>query len=200
MPFDSRARGDPTGDDVRELCVVAAGFHVEEAVAIEIHGEWAAVAGDGRDRVNGEPADLAAVRERRQRHGGRAGVQYEIALRVTGGGYAASCKFNVAAVGYSRWPCWPWRSLRSGCTGASVGGITAAVADLSPAVVVPFGQLVPASWSTNAWLPLTSALVQQPWITPDESIGLPAMAAPPAVPRRLTPGRSPSGGVVVMTA
>jgi len=47
--------------------------------------------------------------------------------------------------------------------------------------VVPFGQVVPASCSTNTCVPLIAALVQQPWITPEESTG-PAIAAPAVVP------------------
>src|SRR6516225_11293977 len=35
--------------------------------------------------------------------------------------------------------------------------------------VVPFGQLVPASCSTNTCVPLMAALVQQPRMTPDPS-------------------------------
>ena len=38
--------------------------------------------------------------------------------------------------------------------------------------MVPFGQVVPASWSTNTCEPLSSAFVQQPWITPELSTGL----------------------------
>jgi len=48
--------------------------------------------------------------------------------------------------------------------------------------VVPFGQVVPASCSTNTCVPLIAPLVQQPWITPELSTGPPAMAAPALVP------------------
>ena len=48
--------------------------------------------------------------------------------------------------------------------------------------MVPFGQVVPASWGTNTWLPLSAALVQQPWITPEPSTGPPPIAAPAEVP------------------
>ena len=47
--------------------------------------------------------------------------------------------------------------------------------------VVPFGHDVPASWSTRTCEPFSSALVQQPWITPDESVGLRSMGQPAAV-------------------
>jgi hypothetical protein len=47
--------------------------------------------------------------------------------------------------------------------------------------VVPFGQVVPWSCSTNACDPCTPALVQQPSITPELLTGPDAMAAP-AVP------------------
>jgi hypothetical protein len=48
--------------------------------------------------------------------------------------------------------------------------------------VVPFGHVVPVSWSTTTWVPLIAALVQQPWITPELSTGPPVIAAPAEVP------------------
>ena len=38
--------------------------------------------------------------------------------------------------------------------------------------VVPCGQVVPASWSTKMSVPFRALLVQQPWITPELSMGL----------------------------
>ena len=49
--------------------------------------------------------------------------------------------------------------------------------------MVPFGQLVVASCSTNTCAPLIAPLLQQLWMTPDESIGLAAIAAAAAASR-----------------
>src|SRR6202034_3793500 len=62
--------------------------------------------------------------------------------------------------------------------------------------VVPFGQVVPEFWSTNTCEPLSSAFVQQPWITPELSTGpgldftaAAAMSAPAARTSAVAPIR-----------